>query len=71
MKTVSGKFEKGIVRLDEPVPDLPNGRVLVTFLESDTAPRPLSREELAEIRGKLDCWEEDWSAPGMELYDQP
>ena len=28
-----------------------------------------SREEAAEIRASLLAFEEDWSAPGMELYD--
>jgi hypothetical protein len=27
------------------------------------------QEELAELRGKLAAWEEDWNVPGMEAYD--
>jgi hypothetical protein len=26
-------------------------------------------EEVADLRGKLAAWEEDWNAPGMEAYD--
>lgn len=26
-------------------------------------------EEIADLRGKLAAWEDDWSAPGMEEYD--
>jgi hypothetical protein len=28
-----------------------------------------SPEELADLRGKLAAWDEDWNAPGMEAYD--
>lgn len=31
---------------------------------------PLTRAEGAEVRGKPGAWEEDWNAPGMELYDE-
>jgi predicted transcriptional regulator len=26
-------------------------------------------QELAELRGKLVAWEDDWNAPGMDAYD--
>lgn len=32
---------------------------------------PLTLREAAEMRGKLAAWEEDWNAPGMEVYDRP
>ncbi len=57
------------MRLNEQISDLPEGPVLVTFLAPEEGPQ-LTREELAELRGKLAAWEEDWSAPGMELYDK-
>ena len=31
---------------------------------------PLSVREAAELRGKLAAWEEDWNAPGMDVYDR-
>jgi hypothetical protein len=31
---------------------------------------PLTLRESAEVRGKLAVWEEDWNAPGMEVYDR-
>lgn len=31
---------------------------------------PLTLHEAAELRGKLAAWEEDWNAPGMEVYDR-
>ena len=36
-----------------------------------TSSEPLSLHEVAELRGKLAAWEEDWNAPGMEAYDRP
>jgi len=74
LKTVPGTFESGVVRLGESVPDLSEGPVLVTFLEASptgpTAPS-LTPEQLADLRGKLAAWEEDWNAPGMEAYNRP
>ena len=31
----------------------------------------LTPSETAELRGKLEAWEEDWNDPGMEAYDKP
>ena len=72
LKTVLGTFNSGVVRLGESVPDLPEGPVLVTFLETDQGGSPVPRltpDQVAELRGKLAAWEEDWNAPGMEAYD--
>ncbi len=73
-KTIPGRFKSGVIELAEPTPNLPEGPVLVTFLESGpaSAERPLlTREQAAEFRGKLAAWETDWNAPGLEVYDQP
>jgi hypothetical protein len=70
-KTVAGKYEEGVVRLTESTSDLPNGPVLVTFLKIEARDScPLSPVELVEVRNQLAAWEDDWSAPGMEIYDQ-
>ncbi len=73
-KTVAGTFKSGVVRFGEPVTGLPEGPVLVTFLEqSPGGPHApvLTPEQIADLRGKLAAWEEDWNAPGMEAYDEP
>lgn len=74
LKTIPGTFKSGVVQLQEPVVGLPEGPVLVTFLAGSTtdsdAPS-LTREQMADLRGKLAAWEEDWNAPGMEAYDKP
>ncbi|MBI4659299.1 MAG: hypothetical protein HY735_10700 [Verrucomicrobia bacterium] len=73
-KTIPGTYRSGVVQLTEPPPDLPEGPVLVTFLniEASQANAPaLEPEQIAELRGKLAAWEADWNAPGMEVYDKP
>jgi hypothetical protein len=73
-KTVPGHFKSGAILLAEPASDLPEGPVLVTFLESSQIPAgtpALTRAQAAELRGKLASWEADWNAPGMDVYDQP
>ena len=63
---------EGIVHESVIVPDngegLPEGtRVRITPVG---IPDPsLTPEEIADLRGKLEAWEEDWHAPGMEAYD--
>ena len=73
LKTVQGNFKSGRVHLTEPTSDLPEGPVLVTFLQSGATQSggpTLTRAQAVELRGKLAAWEEDWNAPGMEAYDQ-
>jgi hypothetical protein len=74
LKTIPGTFRSGKVQLSESALDLPEGPVLVTFLSADASevgPPSLTPEQLADLRGKLAAWEEDWNAPGMEAYDKP
>ncbi len=74
LKTIPGTFRSGVVELGESVANLPDGPVLVTFLEAgatDSAAPSLTPEQVADLRGKLAAWEEDWNAPGMETYDRP
>ena len=72
LQTVEGIYKDGHVQLLEAAPQVDEARVIVTFLpngsESSTPPQ-FTREELAELRGKLAAWEADWNAPGMEAYD--
>jgi hypothetical protein len=73
LKTVPGTFKKGVVELNQTTQELPDGPVLVTFLAGDSEEHAatLTREQIAEIRGKLAAWEKDWNDPGMEAYDKP
>jgi hypothetical protein len=73
MKSVAGIYRDGKVELLESPEGLEETRVIVTFLpaanELNDKPR-LTGEEIAELRGQLASWEEDWNAPGMEQYDE-
>jgi hypothetical protein len=72
IQSVEGIFRNGKVELIENPVNVQEARVIVTFLpmplDPDGSPR-FTPEEVAELRGKLAAWEEDWNAPGMEEYD--
>lgn len=72
IQAVEGVFRNGKVELLEMPHDIREARVIVTFLPGDVAPEggpSFTPEELADLRGKMAAWEEDWNAPGMEAYD--
>jgi hypothetical protein len=72
IQTVDGVFRNGKVELLEVPANIKEARVIVTFLPRDIGPAAepsFTPEEMADLRGKLEAWEEDWSAPGMEAYD--
>jgi hypothetical protein len=45
--------------------------IAVRYRQGEPGTPPLRLRETAELRGKLAAWEEDWNAPGMEIYDRP
>jgi hypothetical protein len=72
IQTVQGIFRDGKVELLEKPTNIQEARVIVTFLPGDlvaVGEPSFTSEELADLRGKLEAWEEDWNAPGMEAYD--
>jgi predicted DNA-binding antitoxin AbrB/MazE fold protein len=72
VKCIEGIYRNGKVELLEPLGEKEGARVLVAVLPngSEIAPAPsLTHDDLAELRGKLAAWEDDWNAPGMEAYD--
>jgi hypothetical protein len=45
---------------------------MVTFLPESIKPAmepTFTPEEMDDLRGKLEAWEPDWNAPGMEAYN--
>jgi hypothetical protein len=73
IQTVEGVFRNGKVELLETPQGIQDARVIVTFLPATLGPvqdPDLTPEEEADLRGKLEAWEEDWNAPGMEAYDE-
>ena len=72
IQTVEGVFRNGKVELLETPPNIPESRVIVTFLPPVTGPGggpSYTPDEIADLRGKLAAWDQDWNAPGMEAYD--
>src|SRR5262245_43997810 len=72
IQTIEGIFRNGKVELSELPANVNEARVIVTFLPSEFGPPDgpsFTTEELTELRGKLEAWEADWNAPGMEAYD--
>jgi hypothetical protein len=72
IQTVEGVFRNGKIELLEEPKNIHEARVIVTFLSDVMAPvggPSFTSEEVADLRGKLAAWDEDWNAPGMEAYD--
>jgi hypothetical protein len=72
IQTVEGIFRNGKVELLEEPENIHEARVIVTFLPEAMGPAggpSFTADEVADLRGKLAAWEEDWNAPGMEAYD--
>ncbi len=72
LTTVEGVYQEGRIELLEQPPGAEGARVLVTFLpagKGEPEGPALTSGEAAELRWKLAAWEEDWNAPGMEVYD--
>jgi hypothetical protein len=72
IQTVEGIFRNGKVELLEKPSNIHEARVIVTFLPAPMGPDgepSFTLEEVADLRGKLAAWEEDWNAPGMEAYN--
>ena len=72
IQTVEGIFRNGKVELLEAPANVQESRVIVTFLPPVTGPKEgptFTPEEIADLRGKLAAWDQDWNAPGMEAYD--
>jgi hypothetical protein len=43
----------------------------LTLRYPEAKPSALTLQESAGLRGTLAAWEDDWNAPGMEVYDRP
>ena len=72
IQTIEGVFRDGKIELLQPPNNVHESRVIVTFLPDRIGAEPaptFAPEEIADLRGKLAAWEEDWNAPGMEAYD--
>lgn len=72
LQAVEGVFRNGKVELLQTPVNINEARVIVTFLQHDQGLQELATftpDEIADLRGRLVAWAEDWNAPGMEAYD--
>jgi hypothetical protein len=70
LTSVEGVYRDGKVELSEVPADLKEARVIVTFLpQVHPELAHLTPQEVAELRWRLQSFEEDWNAPGMEAYN--
>jgi hypothetical protein len=72
-KSVQGVYRNGKVELAEPVPDVEEGPVIVTFLDRspsiDLQQRGIDPGQAADLRRRLAPFAEDWERPEMDIYD--
>ncbi len=72
---VKGKYENGILTLLEPVPDISESEVIVTFLNVEETEKPLQRREpggllrLEHLKGKKIVIPDDFDEPLDDLKD--
>jgi hypothetical protein len=73
LKSVEGVYRNGKVELLERPEDVGEARVIVTFLPNagriDLAARGIDEEQAADLRGRLQTFEQDWDRPEMDAYD--
>ncbi|MBI5675114.1 MAG: hypothetical protein HZC48_04665 [Nitrospirae bacterium] len=73
LKTVKGHYRQGAFELYEK-PQIEECDILVTFIENgeliDLKSRGITKEEAQDLRYRLRTFEDDWNAPGMEIYDK-
>ncbi|MBI4826666.1 MAG: hypothetical protein HY807_09665 [Nitrospirae bacterium] len=73
LKTVKGHYRQGEFELYEK-PQVEECDILVTFIENgeviDLKSHGITKEDAQDLRDRLRTFEDDWNAPGMELYDK-
>jgi hypothetical protein len=73
LTTVPGIYRAGRIELSEQPGDIAEeSPVLVTFLGAGVVnleSRGISAEQVAELRGRLAAFEEEWNSPEMSAYD--
>lgn len=72
LKSLEGIYREGRIEFLEPAPPDLQGRVIVTFLETeaiDLAQRGIHEEQAADLRHRLQAFTRDWDLPEMDVYD--
>lgn len=75
LEAIRGHYKNGKIELYEK-PHFKESEVVITFLNPEKAEavdlqaRGITKEEAQDLRSKLNTFENDWNAEGMELYDK-
>lgn len=72
--SVKGVYRNGQIELVESPPDISEGYVIVTFLDSGKIPlaeRGIDETQAVDLRRRLAAFKEDWDRPEMDVYDAP
>jgi hypothetical protein len=72
LRSIKGVCRDGRVELLEPPPPGVEGKVIVTFLGSesvDLAERGIDEQQAADLRHRLEAFADDWDRPEMDVYD--
>jgi hypothetical protein len=72
LKSVAGIYRAGKIELLESPPQNVEGRVIVTFLNTnsiDLANEEMDIDHAADLRQRLRTFAEDWDRPEMDVYD--
>lgn len=72
LKSFEGVYRQGRVELLESPPSDLEGKVIITFLDSnaiDLMERGINHEQANDLRHRLKAFAEDWNRPEMDVYD--
>ena len=73
LKSIEGTYRNGTVELSERPTDIQDDtRVIVTFLRKDgldIEDNGIDRATAADLRARLATFDEEWSSPEMDAYD--
>jgi hypothetical protein len=72
LRSIEGLYREGRVELLESPPENLEGKVIVTFLNSqsvDLKERGIDEKQADDLRMRLKAVAEDWDRPDMDVYD--
>lgn len=72
MLTLEGTYKDGAIILSERPTDLPESRVLITFIQArqvDLSASGVDRNQALDLRHRLSPIADDWNMAEMDIYD--
>jgi hypothetical protein len=72
LNSIEGVYRDGKIELFETPPNMPGGKVIVTFLDAesiDLKSRGIDENQAANLRERLRTFADDWDRPEMDVYD--